>query len=254
MFKLVVVIPVFQHGDALKSTLQQLSQFGLPIVVVNDGSDMVESSKIREACQGENITLLERSENGGKGVAVMDGVSEADRQRYTHAFQIDADGQHDLTQVPKFIQISRENTAAMILGYPCFDQSVPFGRKLGRWLTHIWIWINTLSFDVRDSMCGFRIYPIATVLDITENSNIGSHMEFDPELCVRACWKGVDVINIPVGVSYPENGKSNFRIKEDNILISLMHTRLFFGMMLRSPLLIISRVQNMIIGNKHIDK
>ena len=71
-------------------------------------------------------------------------------------------------------------------------------------------------------------------------------MNFDPELCVRACWKGLPVINLPVGVTYPDGGRSNFRIKQDNILITLMHVRLFFGMLLRSPLLLFARIRAML--------
>jgi hypothetical protein len=38
---------------------------------------------------------------------------------------------------------------------------VPKGRLYGRYATHVWIWINTLSFEIRDSMCGYRVYPLA---------------------------------------------------------------------------------------------
>ncbi len=242
MIKLVVVIPVYQHGEALKTSISKLVPSGLPLIVVNDGSDQTQSKLIVSACNVENVSLIVRHANGGKGAAVIDGLREADRLGYSHAFQIDSDGQHDLSSLQEFIDAAEGNSDAMILGYPVFDESMPFGRRLGRWLTHIWVWINCLSLNVRDSMCGYRIYPIGPVLSIIDASWIGRHMDFDPELCVRVSWKGMSIINLPVKVIYPEGGKSNFRMGQDNFLISLMHTRLFLGMLLRLPLLLFSRV------------
>ena len=249
MFDIVIVIPVFQHGESLSDTVFRLAPTSIPLIVVNDGSDPAQSLLIREACRGERVKLLTRYSNGGKGAAVIDGLREAKRQGYTHAFQVDADGQHDLFCVPEFIRAARRHPDAMILGYSCYDESAPLGRKLGRWLTHIWIWINTLSLHIRDSMCGFRIYPISPILKIIDGSNIGRYMDFDPELCVRAFWKGLFIVNLPIGVVYPRGGKSNFRIKQDNILISLMHIRLFFGMLLRFPMLLHARIHALMFGS-----
>ena len=199
---------------------------------------------------GEHIKLLNRDSNGGKGAAVIDGLQEANRRGYTHAFQIDADGQHDLSCLPEFVMAARRHPDAMILGYPRYDQSAPLVRRTGRWLSHMFIWINTLSFNIRDSMCGFRIFPISPILEIIGTANIGRYMDFDPELCVRVCWKRITIINLPVRVTYPEGGKSNFRIKQDNILISLMHTRLFFGMLARFPVLLSARIRTAIFNNR----
>ena len=250
MFDLVIVIPVFQHGEALSDTIWRLTPSGIPLIVVNDGSDPSQSLLIRQTCQNDRIKLLDRNINGGKGAAVVDGLREAKRQGYTHVCQIDADGQHDLSCLPEFVRVARRHPDAMILGYPCYDESVPLGRQLGRWLTHMWVWINTLSLCIRDSMCGFRVYPILPILKIIDDSNIGRYMDFDPELCVRVCWKGLPIINLPVRVTYPDGGQSNFRIKQDNILITLMHVRLFFGMLRRSPMLLVARIRAIIFVNQ----
>lgn len=242
MFNIVIVIPVFQHGETLHNTILRILPSGYPVIAVNDGSDAMHTRLIRDACQSEQVYLVERKSNGGKGAAVIDGLVVAQGQGYTHAFQVDSDNQHDLSRMSEFIRLSIENPEALILGYPLFNDSVPRIRKFGRWLTHVFVWINTLSFRVRDSMCGFRIYPIAPVLNIIDASGIGHRMDFDTEITVRACWKNLPVINLPVAVVYPESGTSNFRIKEDNILLILMHTRLFFGMIFRLPLLVFSRI------------
>ena len=63
-------------------------------------------------------------------------------------------------------------------------------------------------------------------------------MNFDPEVLVRLHWTGLHVINVATRVSYPADGVSHFQAVRDNVLISRMHAVLFFGMLLRLPVLL----------------
>lgn len=92
--------------------------------------------------------------------------------------------------------------------------------------------------EIRDAMCGFRLYPIDAMVRILDQSNTGSRMTFDPEILVRATWGGIRLHFVPVSVRYPESGKSHFRYVRDNVEISWMHTRLIAGMLIRLPMLI----------------
>jgi hypothetical protein len=67
-------------------------------------------------------------------------------------------------------------------------------------------------------------------------------MDFDPEIAVRLYWEGVPVRALPTRVTYPEGGRSHFRLWQDNWLISWMHTRLVFGMLWRAPRLLRRRL------------
>ena len=152
--------------------------------------------------------------------------------------QVDADGQHCIADVPRFIQQAAARPEALIVGYPQYDESVPSIRLYGRYLTHAWVWINTLSLQIKDSMCGFRIYPVAPVLSLIQHRTLGSRMDFDTEILVRLCWDGVDIVNVRTKVGYPADGVSHFRLWFDNVLISRMHATLFFGMLVRAPQLL----------------
>ena len=242
MTDIAFVVPVYQHGDTLSATLRDLSVFPCGIVVVNDGSDENHSRRINLACEEFMANLVERKQNGGKGAAVIDGLRRARDLGFSHAFQVDADAQHELGRVEEFLDQAARYPSALVLGYPIYDDSVPMGRLVSRYLTHIWVWINSLSFEIKDSMCGFRIYPVDAILEIIDGCRIGKHMEFDSELCVRASWQGLQIVNIPVEVHYPIGGRSNFRLLRDNALISWMHTRMFFGMLIRLPGLLPKRL------------
>lgn len=239
-----IVIPVFNHGATLAEVLTQLEPFELPVILVDDGSDANTAAILQQLAseQPQRITLYTRPENGGKGAAVIDGLRLAHQRGFSHALQIDADGQHRSADLPRFLDAARANPNALITGTPQYDASVPKGRLYGRYLTHVWVWINTLSLDIRDSMCGFRVYPLASTLAIINRAALGKRMEFDCEILVRLHWQGTPIINLPTAVQYPENGLSHFRMLKDNLLISKMHARLFFGMLVRLPWILQRRV------------
>lgn len=235
-----IVIPVYNHERAIRGVLAAVLQHGLLCVLVDDGSSVACSETLRQlAAQApQHVVLLRHDDNRGKGDAVMTGLRYLAQQGYSHALQIDADGQHDANDIARFAALCAAHPQAVINGCPVYDENVPKGRLYGRYLTHIWVWINTLSFDIRDSMCGFRLYPLAAVMSLTATQKLGSRMDFDTEILVRLHWRGVRIVNLPTAVRYPADGVSHFDIWRDNVLISRMHGRLFFGMLRRLPLLL----------------
>src|SRR5690606_7671316 len=98
--------------------------------------------------------------NRGKGAAVKTGFCYARILGFSHAIQIDADGQHDSAAVSQFVEVSKSNPDTIICGHPLFDESAPKVRLYGRKVTDFWVALETLSFAVKDSLCGFRVYPL----------------------------------------------------------------------------------------------
>jgi predicted LPLAT superfamily acyltransferase len=236
------IVPTYNHHQVLASILDRLEALGLPVFVVDDGSGPDAAYHIAAACDGRpGVELLRHDVNGGKGFAVIRGLRCARDRGFTHALQVDADGQHDMAYAPALLAVSREVPDALVLGRPEYDETMPLGRKIGRWATHVWVFINTVSLDIKDSMCGFRIYPLVSTLNVIDQERIGQAMDFDTEILVRSHWRGVPVRSLPVRVTYPENNLSNFRMFADNAHISVMHTRLFFGMLARLPRLLSGR-------------
>lgn len=236
----VAVIPVYNHPDTVGAMVAGVTKAGLHCILVDDGSEPHCAAVLRalaESMPGQ-VQVIRLTRNQGKGAAIMAGLAEAQRRGFTHALQIDADGQHDCDDIPRMLAVAAQHPEAVICGMPVYDASVPKGRLYARYLTHVWVWINTLSFDIRDSMCGFRVYPIGASLRVIQRSHIGTRMEFDSEVLVRLHWSGVQVMNVPTHVVYPPGGRSHFRLWRDNVLISKMHARLFAGMCVRLPVLL----------------
>jgi glycosyltransferase involved in cell wall biosynthesis len=189
--------------------------------------------------------VLVRAKNGGKGSAVLDGLTEASAQGFTHVLTMDSDGQHPAERIAAFMADSVAHPEAMVLGEPVFDASAPRIRVKGRKISNWWANLETLWSGIHDSLFGFRVYPIAPLLRLMRSSLWMRRFDFDVEAVVRLSWAGVPARNLPAQVKYftpAEGGVSHFHYGRDNVLLSSMHARLFTGFLVRLPFLLVRRV------------
>ena len=240
--KLCAIVPVYRHESASRAVVERLVSYGLPVVLVDDGNASEGHEilvKITEEFPG--VQLVTHKVNLGKGGAVRSGMAAAVAAGFTHALQVDADGQHDMDAIPFFMKAAKKHPEDMIGGFPQYDESVPKFREQGRKITNFWVAVETLSRQVPDAMCGFRVYPLAKALPVAKKFR-NNRMGFDIEILVRLSWAGVNLRFYPIKVSYPKDGVSNFRLFHDNVAISMTHTRLCLGMLVRSPLILARRI------------
>jgi glycosyltransferase involved in cell wall biosynthesis len=234
-----ILVPIYNHKDTIAGVLDRMAHFRLPCIVVNDGSDSATCHVLAE--QGRQrpwVQVLQRPRNGGKGEAVKTGLLLADAIGYSHALQIDADGQHNADDIPRFLAEAEAYPHALVLGKPVFGKDAPTSRRLGRKVSRFWVWAETLSLAIGDPLVGFRVYPVPSVVACMRKQRLGSRMDFDLEIAVRLYWAGVPVRNVVTTIVHPEGGRSHFRVVRDNALLSWLHTRLFFGMLCRVPRLL----------------
>jgi glycosyltransferase involved in cell wall biosynthesis len=237
-FAACVVIPVYDHEHAIAAVVDSIRSQGFPILLVDDGSHEACARELRRLAALPGVSLLRHATNRGKGAAVCTGLFAAKAEGFTHAVQIDADGQHTLADVRRFIDEARAYPNSVICGRPVFDASIPRARFYGRYLTHGMVWLETLSFDIIDSMCGFRVYPLDSTIELLQSNGVGDRMDFDTEILVRLHWRAVPARWLATRVSYPLDGVSHFRMFLDNARMTGLHIRLTAGMLLRLPLLL----------------
>lgn len=233
------VIPNYNHVEYIEVLLEKLSAFNFPIIMVNDGSTPTITEQLKQLDHTfELLSVIHHQENQGKGGAVQTGIKQAFALGYDYAIQIDADGQHCLDDIHILLELSKQHPDCVVSGKPVYDESVPKHRYLARYITHFWVMVETLSLQLEDTMCGFRVYPLKPCHQLFKQVSLGKRMDFDIEILVRLFWRGVETKFIPTKVIYPPDGISHFKALNDNLRISWLHTRLCFGMLMRLPILI----------------
>lgn len=233
----LVLIPSYNPGPKVYDTVIQALRYWQPVWVVVDGSQdgtAVGLSNLAKEHSGLSVIVLPR--NGGKGAAVLAGLTAAHAQGYTHVLCLDSDGQHPAPLIPEFMRASKARPEAMVLGVPVFDSKAPRVRVYWRRLSNACVNLETMGRHIGDSLFGFRVYPIDPLYRVMAGRRSMRRFDFDPEAAVRLVWDGVPTINIQAPVRYfskKEGGVSHFRYARDNVLLTKMHLRLLAGLLLR---------------------
>jgi len=244
----LLLIPSYNTGPKLVETVRAALAVWSPVWVVvdgsTDGSDLAVEAMLPDHVG--DLRLLRLVKNAGKGSAVLLGTNEALSLGYTHLLTMDADGQHAASHVAKFMEVSIDRPEALVLGLPQFDDTAPPIRLKGRRLANWWAQLETQS-DLGDCLFGFRVYPAASLKAVMDGTTWARRFDFDPETAIRLIWKGHPPVNVPAPCRYftlAEGGVSHFNYYRDNVLLTWMFARLFFGALLRLPQLLRRRLRS----------
>lgn len=242
----LVLIPSYNPGSRLAETVRAARAHWDPVWVVVDGSTDGSAALLAELARADpGLHVVVRPRNGGKGAAILDGLIAARAAGYTHVLTMDSDGQHPADCIGSFMSASAAVPEAMILGVPVFDSSAPRIRVRGRRIGNWWTNLETLWSGIADTLFGFRVYPIAPLLEVMQRTRWMRRFDFDAEAVVRLSWRGLPVRNLPAPCRYfsaAEGGVSHFNYWRDNLLLTWMYTRLFLGFLVRLPVLVARRI------------
>ncbi|TDH60261.1 glycosyltransferase family 2 protein [Dankookia rubra] len=242
----LVLIPSYNTGPLVLQVVHEARAAWSPVWVVVDGSTDGTAAALQAAAQvNPGLEVFMLPANQGKGAAVLHGLEEAARRGFSHALVMDADGQHPAAAIGAMMAASQAAPDAMVLGLPVFGPEAPQLRVQGRRISNWWARLETLGGGIGDSLFGFRVYPVAPLLEIMQRNRWMRRFDFDPEAAVRLSWRGVRAINLAAQVRYlqpEEGGVSHFHYVRDNVRLTWMHARLVVGMLGRLPVLLWRRV------------
>jgi glycosyltransferase involved in cell wall biosynthesis len=108
----LVIVPAFNEQESISAVLRTLLDNKYQILVVDDGS----VDKTRSLAQGAGVSVLTLPFNLGVGGALRAGFKFAVRNQYRAVVQVDADGQHDASQIVSLIETANESGAHLVLG------------------------------------------------------------------------------------------------------------------------------------------
>src|ERR1035438_158579 len=194
--KCCVIIPTFNNGKTLETVIIDVQNYTDDIIIVNDGS----SDNTAEILTNySHFNILNHPENMGKGRALRTGFDFAVSKNFRYAITIDSDGQHFPADIPEFANWIEKDPDSLIVGARNMTQSgVPGTSSFGHKFSIFWFRVET-GLKIPDVQSGFRLYPLDKIKGTRFHT---SKYEFEVEVLVRAAWKGIKILAIPVNVYY----------------------------------------------------
>lgn len=218
--KACVLIPTYNNSATLAAVISDVAQYTQRIIVVNDGSTDNTAVILGNF---PFVQVVTQPVNRGKGLALRAGFDYAFRQGYEYVVSIDSDGQHFAKDLYKFLDKLEEAPNAIIIGARNMDQaSVPGGSSFGNRFSNFWFKVET-GIVMPDTQSGYRLYPLKPLQKI---SFFTRRFEFEIEVLVRAAWKDIDIVSVPVTVYYAPKAirVSHFRPIKDFTRIGILNT------------------------------
>ena len=215
-----IIIPTYNNDATLASVIADVTNYTKNIIVVNDGSFDTTLSILENY---PYVQLITYPNNVGKGWALRKAFDLANKLNYKFAISIDSDGQHFAKDLPLFIDKLSFEQNAIIIGARNMNQaSVPGGSSFGNNFSNFWFRLET-GIRLPDTQSGYRLYPLEAINSMRFFTR---KYEFEIELLVRAAWKGVKIVSVPISVYYAPKGErvSHFRPYKDFFRISVLNT------------------------------
>lgn len=225
-----VVVPVFDNAATVAGVVRNAAAYVDLVIVVDDGSRDGSGGAARAASaglpSGRAVDVIALPSNRGKGAALVAGFRRAAELGRTHAVTVDADGQHRATDIPAFLEAAAARPLAVVVGArDMSSENVPQPARVGRRISNFWT-LRCTGFDLPDTTCGFRAYPVREVLDLPVRTR---RYDYEGEVLVRAAWAGLALDSVPIDVWYPDDRTkrvSRYRPWADSVRITVMYVRL----------------------------
>jgi glycosyltransferase involved in cell wall biosynthesis len=220
--KVCILIPAYNAQETLGSVLKKIEPLKMDTIVVNDGS----SDETRRVVSENGVHLLEHPLNLGKGAALRTGFQYILQKGYQVVITLDADGQHDPSEIPSLLKIFRSVNPDIIIA----SRAAEFGKMT--FLRRFWNRLGVKAVarlchsDITDSQSGFRLIR-TEVLKAVDLST--SRFETELELLIKACKKGFSVLSVPIKTQKVDGtGSSHFRPVIDTWMVCKIFLRNLF--------------------------
>lgn len=220
--KCCVLIPTYNNSKTIEAVIQSTLEYCDDIVVINDGCTDNTSEILAKYPQ---LSVITHPVNQGKGVALRHGFAKAVELGFDYAISIDSDGQHYPKDFILFLDKIEASPGSLIIGARNMRvENVPNKSTFGNKFSNFWFWAVT-GISLPDTQSGYRLYPVQRLKKIWLFT---TKFELEIEVIVKAAWRGIPVVSVPVSVYYAPQGErvSHFVPSRDSTRISFLNTYL----------------------------
>lgn len=219
--KSVLLIPAFNPSDILLNLVKSLTDNFTKIIVVDDGSILIESKKTFNKLENHSkITLLRHKVNLGKGKALKTGFEFCKNNlEFDYIITADADGQHLTSDILKLLNNTLTQNSELIMGAREFDDKVPLRSRVGNVITAK-IFSFLFNLNLIDTQTGLRAYKKNIIKEISLIKGNGYEYESNVLKWMAISKKTITSIKIST-VYLDKNTSSHFSPIKDSLKIYL---------------------------------
>jgi glycosyltransferase involved in cell wall biosynthesis len=217
--RICILIPAYNAAETLGPILEKILPLQIDILVVDDGS-LDETKRVASTL---GVHILEHPFNLGKGAALRTGFQYILQKDYQVVITLDADGQHDPSEIPLLLGIFRGVKPDILIA----SRAGEFGRMT--FLRRFWNRLGVKAVarlchsDITDSQSGFRLIRTDVLREIDLST---SGFETELELLIKSCKKGLSVLSVPINTQNVDGtGFSHFRPVTDTWLVCKLFLR-----------------------------
>jgi len=190
---ILALVPAYNEAQRIQPVIEQASAF-LPVLVVDDGS----ADETPQVARRVGAMVLEQPVNQGKGAALKVGFQYAIDHGFEAVVTLDADGQHDPAEIPKFIELFEKTRADLVIGARDFSLMPPV-RRVANWLGR-----QSLSWamgeTILDNQSGYRLISSRLMREMAGIAVEG--FEFEVEMIVVCLRLGYELRWVEIKTIY----------------------------------------------------
>jgi len=219
--KVFAAIPAYNEGKTIENIVKRTKKY-CSVIVVDDGS----IDKTAELAKKAGAIVIRHEKNKGYGKSLIDGINEARKRKTDFIITLDADGQHNPDDIPKFIE-ALENGYDVVSGSRFIS-----GKSWGSWKRHAAIKLLTIQaylltgLKLTDIQSGFRGYNCRVFNKIKLK---GEGMGFSVELPIKAKKLGYKFIEVSIEIKKPHSIKSFWSVLKQGVNVGLAIIRYSFN-------------------------
>lgn len=197
----IILISAYNAENTLADVLNDLKIFkDLQVLIVDDGS----TDNTQEIAKSFGANILSHKNNLGKGAALQTGFQYASKKDIDFVITFDADKQHPVEFIPKFIKVYKDHPDDVIIGTRKRDKNMPLTRKFSNSISAFLISAR-MKYRLYDVQCGFRLIPKKYLT--WKLSKIKGFI-FESEALIALADNGVKFQSISIPTIYSKDHKS----------------------------------------------
>lgn len=215
--KIYAVIPAFNNEGTIVDLIEKVKNSINHVLVIDDGS----TDKTASLAENSGAHVIRIQKNRGKGNALRIAFNFALANDLDAIITLDADLQHDPSEIPKFIEHSEIDGSNIIVGNRLHGENTipPIRYGPNRVGTILFSWL--IGQMIKDSQCGFRLYDRKVMQNIRI---LNDGFEAEADILLRAGRRGYKILFVPIQAIYFSDGRhtSYYRPIRDTFRISII--------------------------------